>query len=75
MASERVVARLGHGEGGHTGAVRDVHHHPSSHVVTTASYDHSIKIWRPEAEVASSDDASSGQVVGPDGGAVARGGC
>lgn len=32
---------------GHSGAVRDVHHHPTCSLLATASYDHSVKIWEP----------------------------
>ena len=33
--------------GAHTGPVRDVHCHPTERLLVTASYDHSVKVWRP----------------------------
>ena len=34
--------------GGHTGAVRDLHHHHSKGVLATASFDKTVKLWSTE---------------------------
>ena len=49
LATQRLVARLLPAQdGGHAGALRDLHCHPTERVLVTASYDHSVKIWRPK---------------------------
>jgi len=42
LASQRVVARFK----AHAGAVRDLHPHAGARLLATASYDHTVKIWR-----------------------------
>ena len=57
LGTQRLVVKLnnsssnsGRLEAGsaHTGAVRDVHCHSTERLFITASYDHSVKVWRSE---------------------------